>query len=56
MQYIEAPHPYPQYVLLKSIFLAGGITNCPDWQQQMVQLLHHTDYMLLNPRRKCFLF
>ena len=54
MQYIEAPYPYPQYVLLKSIFLAGDITNCPDWQQQMVQLLHHTDYTLLNPRRKCF--
>lgn len=54
MQYIEAPHPYSQHVLYKSVYLAGGITNCPDWQQQMVHLLDDTDYTLLNPRRQCF--
>ena len=54
MQYIEAPHSYSQQVLPKSVYLAGGITNCPDWQQQMVHLFCHTDYTLLNPRRKCF--
>lgn len=54
MRYIEAPHSYSQHVLHRSVYLAGGITNCPDWQQQMVHLLRHTDYTLLNPRRKCF--
>ncbi len=54
MQYIEAPHSYSQHVLYKSVYLAGGITNCPDWQQQMVHLLDDTDYTLLNPRRGCF--
>lgn len=57
MQYIESPKTYSLEVTgnrSKSIFLAGGITNCPDWQQEMVQLLGKTDYTLLNPRRKNF--
>lgn len=49
MQYIEALN---SYLPDKSIFLAGGITNCPDWQQEIAQLLSKTDYTLLNPRRK----
>lgn len=53
MRYIEAtalpgPHMAP------SIFLAGGITGCPDWQAEMVQLLVDIDLVLLNPRRKDF--
>lgn len=38
----------------KSLFLAGGITGCPDWQQEMRKLLELTDLVLLNPRRKNF--
>ena len=38
----------------KSIFLAGGITNCPDWQQEMRSLLQDTDLILFNPRRAHF--
>jgi len=53
MNYIEAPHT--TYNLTgPSIFLAGGITNCPDWQATMAGILSDTDLTLLNPRRKDF--
>ena len=54
MRYIEAITTYTKEDLGASIFLAGGITNCPDWQQDMVGLLNDTRYTLLNPRRKDF--
>lgn len=38
----------------KSVFLAGGITGCPDWQQDMRRLLRDADLILLNPRRANF--
>jgi len=38
----------------KFLFLAGGITGCPDWQQEMRQRLEGTDWILLNPRRADF--
>jgi len=35
-----------------SIFLAGGITNCPDWQSEILQTpLAREPVDLLNPRR-----
>lgn len=37
-----------------SIFLGGGITSCPLWQPQMVDLLKDTDLILVNPRRENF--
>ena len=54
MKYIEAPNSYEQYSQGESVYLAGGITNCPDWQQEMVRLLSGTDLTLLNPRRRAF--
>lgn len=55
MIYVEALDELKAGVKRKnSIFLAGGITNCPDWQQEMVQLLDDTDLILFNPRRKDF--
>jgi len=52
MRYIEALDAYagPE----RSVFLAGGIVGCPDWQQDLVLLLHNTDLVLLNPRRRHF--
>lgn len=38
----------------KTVFLAGGVTGCPDWQQEMRHLLQDTDLTLLNPRRANF--
>lgn len=49
----------PQHLLFSSnapaIFLAGGITNCPDWQSEMVTLLGHDTFgYIVNPRRDHF--
>lgn len=54
MIYIEAPNSYEPRSLGESIYLAGGITDCPDWQQEMVRLLSGTNLTLLNPRRSQF--
>lgn len=38
------------------VFLGGGISNCPDWQQDMIDKLNHADnkLVLFNPRRESF--
>jgi hypothetical protein len=54
MQYIEAPKNYTNRSDLKAIFIAGGITGCPDWQSEIVKLLKQYDVALLNPRRSHF--
>lgn len=33
------------------IFLAGGITNCPNWQSLMIEYLTDENAVLFNPRR-----
>lgn len=38
----------------KSIFLAGGITNCPDWQKEVIEKLNGYKVMIFNPRRDNF--
>lgn len=48
MKLIEAPNPYPDNA---DLFLGGGITNCPDWQANVVKMLEGTDLVVLNPRR-----
>ena len=52
--YVEAPQDYDLSQLSTSVFLAGGITDCPDWQLDMVKLLKNDDLTLLNPRRADF--
>ncbi len=52
MQYIEAPAK--QRIQATSIFLAGGISNCPDWQAEMVATLANETLTLINPRRADF--
>jgi hypothetical protein len=54
MRYIEALENLESAADVTSLFLAGGITGCPDWQQELVQLLRDTDLILLNPRRANF--
>jgi hypothetical protein len=37
------------------LFLAGGITNCPDWQREAIsELIDIPDLTILNPRRADF--
>ena len=51
-QYIEAiSNETPIY---PTVFLAGGITNCPDWQKETISLLADELITILNPRRKNF--
>ena len=56
MKYIEAPEIYERGECdgKKALFLAGGITNCPDWQAKMVNFLSNTYFIILNPRRRNF--
>jgi hypothetical protein len=36
-----------------TLFLAGGITNCPDWQAEMIDYLKDIpDLVIYNPRRE----
>jgi hypothetical protein len=52
MIYIEAPEPYqPAPGDGPSIFLAGGITGCPDWQREARSLIADQPVVVLNPRR-----
>lgn len=53
MTYIEAPNPHGKFSF-GSIFLAGGITDCPDWQSEVAAGLQDTDAMVYNPRRANF--
>lgn len=58
--YIEAPTEWkpglrsPYDPGWDAVFLAGGITGCPDWQQEMRALLSESSLVLLNPRRANF--
>ena len=36
------------------VFLAGGISNCEDWQAEIVKSLKDEDVILFNPRRPNF--
>ena len=57
MQHIQCPdlwHPETMEECRKALFLAGGITGCGDWQNEMVDMLDATDLILLNPRRDDF--
>ncbi len=53
MIYCECPQPLSCNGQ-RSLFLGGGISNCPDWQSEMVARLRLTDLALLNPRRANF--
>ncbi len=37
-----------------ALFLAGGVTACPDWQQEIAALLQESAWTILNPRRAHF--
>ena len=42
MRYIECPEVYNKNEETEtSIYLAGGITNCPDWQQEILKLVEN---------------
>ena len=48
ISYVTIPNHIP------SLFMGGGITNCPDWQAEMKDRLKDLDIVLINPRRANF--
>ncbi len=51
-RYIEAPATYePHPGDGPAVFLAGGITNCPDWQAPTADRFCDAGAVVLNPRR-----
>jgi len=58
LKYVEAPEDHPYNWREWRIFLAGGITNCPDWQQTAKELIskwkNTEGLVVVNPRRKDF--
>ena len=57
MLYIEAfskVHTNNMYENSKSLFLAGGISNCPNWQEEAVKFLSSSGLTVVNPRRLNF--
>ncbi|MEW6735020.1 MAG: nucleoside 2-deoxyribosyltransferase domain-containing protein [Acidobacteriota bacterium] len=58
MNYIECPTEWNGSST--SLFLGGGITDCPDWQQEVVRQLANKEAItkealtILNPRRNNF--
>src|ERR1700744_4033888 len=50
--YVECPEEFGG--VGTSLFLAGGITDCPDWQAEMRARLEDSALVLLNPRRARF--
>jgi hypothetical protein len=52
VRYIECPDNHADTA--PSLFLAGGVTGCPDWQSEVVSSLSDLPLVLLNPRRKDF--
>jgi len=62
MKVITAPNDYSAYVEGGlSVFLAGGISGCPDWQAEYAKYVQHLcrsmsipNLILLNPRRPDF--
>jgi hypothetical protein len=57
MRVITAPEVIEKKDNEKYVFLAGGITKCPDWQKDVIEYLEHLrsdDMVVLNPRRENF--
>ena len=52
-QYIEAPS-LELFEHERRLFLAGGITDCPNWQSVMAEKLSDLDITIYNPRRANF--
>lgn len=52
---ITAPTHYAKRIGRQSLFLAGGITNCLDWQRDFIfEFGQCKDVDILNPRREQF--
>ena len=46
-----SPDKLPVYFERVPVFIAGGISNCPDWQTELVKLIDTDRFDVINPRR-----
>ena len=49
MHIVKSPQPLPEHI---DLFIAGGISGCPDWQTETSDLLHEVSGVAVNPRRE----
>jgi hypothetical protein len=56
MKIIIAPNKYNKLNNDICLFLAGGITNCQNWQDHLIKMLNeeNDNLIVFNPRRKNF--
>lgn len=56
MIYLECPAVVDRNTAKTMVFMAGGISNCPDWQDYAARQLQtlDDDLVLINPRRHGF--
>jgi hypothetical protein len=52
MNYIECPAEWLGTGSDRGVFLAGGVTRCPDWQRDFAAKLSASSLTFINPRRK----
>lgn len=50
----EITAPSEMEPIYKTVFLAGGISNCKEWQKAVMQELKDTDVSIFNPRQEYF--
>lgn len=52
-EYCETPPGARPYIVPSDLdlFIAGGISNCPDWQPDFIRMLSDVDGVAANPRR-----
>ena len=46
-----SPDPLPPSFRNPSVFIAGGISNCPDWQSEIISVMNTEKFDVVNPRR-----
>lgn len=51
MRYLEAPQRIVVLGKDPALFLAGGITGCPNWQADVCRRLTMISVLVMNPRR-----
>lgn len=54
MPVYTAPDYTYNTIPLPSVFLAGGISDCPNWQKEVIKELKNLPCIVLNPRREDF--
>lgn len=48
----KSPTPLPESFERIPVFLAGGISNCPNWQDQAIGVINLDKFDVINPRRE----